>query len=138
SDSIIAIEKDSGIRYSYFYSPVDPLTSTNSAFYNSVLRQNYLKSLNLVLQDQNLRLSSSTVFRKFSEAYRVYDTSVKVIVDGEREIYKTVVVNTLTNKELVERDSAFWDYNENGELYRLIGYKDYIGGENFAKIITDP
>jgi maltose/maltodextrin transport system permease protein len=138
SDSIIAIEKDGGIRYAYFYSPVDPLTSTNSAFYNSVLRQNYLKSLNLALGDQNFRLSSSTIFRKFSEAYRVYDTSVKVIVDGEREIYKTVVVNTLTNKELVERDSAFWDYNENGELYRLIGYKDYIGGENFAKIIRDP
>jgi len=138
SDSIIAIENNEGIRYAYFYSPVDPLTSTNSAFYNSILRQNYLKSLNLVLQDQNFRLSSSTIFKKFSEAYRVYDTSVKVIVDGEREIYKTVVVNTLTNKELVERDFAFWDYDENGELYRLIGYKDYIGGENFAKIITDP
>ncbi|RAO98792.1 maltose ABC transporter permease [Petrotoga sp. 9PW.55.5.1] len=138
SSSIIAIEKNGEERYQYFYSPIDPLTSTNSAYYNSVLRQNYLKSLNLKLDDQNFRLSSSTIFRKFSESYRVYDTAVKVIVDGEREIYKTVVVNTLTNKELIERDSAFWDYNENGQLTRLIGYKDYVGGENFAKIINDP
>ncbi|CEP78585.1 ABC transporter permease subunit [Defluviitoga tunisiensis] len=136
-DSIIAIEKGD-IRYTYFYSPLDSTTSSNSSFYNSVLRQNYLKSLVLKYENKNFKLSSSYVFRKFSEAYRVYETMVKVIIDGEREIYKTVVVNTLTNKELIEKDAAFWDYNENGNLYRLIGYKDYVGLNNFSKIIKDP
>ena len=137
-DHIIAIEKNGDVRYTYFYSPADSTTFTNSAFYNSVLRQNYIKSLNLKLGDQNFRLSSASVFRKFGEAYRVYDTAVKVIIEGEREIYKTVVVNTLTNTELIERDSAFWDYNESGSLVRLMGYKSYVGGANFSKIITDP
>jgi hypothetical protein len=53
SDSIIAVEKGD-IRYNYFYSPSDSTTSSNSSFYNSVLRQNYLKSLVLKYENDKI------------------------------------------------------------------------------------
>lgn len=135
---IRAIETERGERYSYFFSPFDTDLASNSPFYNSILRQKYLNRLVLNYEDMNLRLSANFIFRKFSESYRIYETAVRSIIEGDRAVYKTVLVNTLTNRQVIEKDSAFWDFNEAGKLERLAGYQDYVGFENFLKIITDP
>lgn len=135
---IVSIEDQNGKRYSYFYGIGDPTVASNSAYYNSVLREKYIKALEINYQAKKFRLSSRNIYRNFSETYRVYDISVKSESKGERKIYKTVVVNKLTNREVVENDSAFYDIDTNGNLKRLVGYIDNVGFSQFDKIINDP
>jgi maltose/maltodextrin transport system permease protein len=135
---VLNIESEDGKIYTYFYSPFDRDLAANSAFYNSVLRQNYINSLLLHYEQKNFRLSSGTVYRKFGESYNIYDAKVVSKVEGDRTTYKTILVNKLTNTPLVEKESAFWDYNSRGNLERLAGYTDFVGWKNFLKVFQDP
>jgi len=137
NNKVVSIESNDK-RYTYFYSPYDSSVSANSAYYNSVIRQNYLKSLIVKYNTKSYSLSNQYIYKKFGESYKIYETRVKSTIKGDRTYYKTVVYNTRTNKELVEEDGAFYDRNQDGEMVNLIGYKTGVGGNNFMKIIRDP
>ncbi|BBE30495.1 maltose ABC transporter permease [Tepiditoga spiralis] len=134
---IIAIDNGK-IKYTYFYGFDDPSVSSNSAYYNSVIRQKYLKVINLKNGKKSFRLSSDYVYRKFSESYRVYEAISKTNIIEGRKVTKTQILNTLTNTILEDKDGAFWDYDKNGVSTRLIGYVEGVGAYNFKKILTDP
>ncbi|PWJ91207.1 carbohydrate ABC transporter membrane protein 1 (CUT1 family) [Oceanotoga teriensis] len=137
-DSFIpAIEKNNNVRYTYFYSPYDDSVSSNSAYYNSVLRQNYMKALVISLNSKDFMLSNKFIYKKFGEAYKIYETRVKTIIRGDRKEYSTYIYNKLAEREVMEKDGFFLDYNENGQLQRLIGYQQNIGTKNYTKIIND-
>ncbi|AEX86009.1 maltose ABC transporter permease [Marinitoga sp. 1135] len=139
AEEIIGFETDSGKKYVYFYSPIDRETFKNAAFYNSVLRQKYIGALELKTPEgKSYRLSSRYIYKKFNESYRIYELRVKPIYKNNKKTYKTIIFNTRTNRELVEKDGAFWDYNENGKLERLIGYSHFVGAYQFKRIKDDP
>ncbi|HQP58979.1 MAG TPA: ABC transporter permease subunit, partial [Petrotogaceae bacterium] len=137
-DNISAIEDSQKIRYSYFYSINDPSVAGNSAFYTSVLRQKYIGNLEISYDALKFRLSDRNIYRKFSETYKKYDILVTTENIGQRNIYKTIVVNKLASRNLTEKDGAFWDYDESGNLVRLEGYVQDIGTGQFEKIFKDP
>ncbi|WGS65460.1 ABC transporter permease subunit [Marinitoga aeolica] len=138
-NNVLGFETKNGKKYVYFYSPTDPDTFKNAAFYNSVLRQKYLGVLELKNYDgKKYRLSSRYIYKKFSEAYRIYELRVKPVFINNKKTYKTIIFNTKTNKELIDRDNAFWDYNDKGELIRLIGYSSFVGTYQFDRIRKDP
>lgn len=137
-DNISAIEDSQGMRYSYFYSINDPSVAGNSAFYASVLRQKYIGNLEISYDALKFRLSDRNIYRKFSETYKKYDILVTTENIGQRNIYKTIVVNKLASRNLTEKDGAFWDYDESGNLVRLEGYVQDIGTGQFEKIFKDP
>jgi len=137
NNKVVSIEGNNS-TYTYFYSPYDSSVSANSAFYNSVLRQRYLKSLIVNFGSKSYSLSNQYIYKKFGESYKIYETRVKSNIRGDRTFYETVVYNTRTNKVLIEDNGTFYDINQDGDRQSLIGYKTGVGGNNFMKIITDP
>ncbi|MBM7560441.1 ABC transporter permease subunit [Marinitoga litoralis] len=138
-ENILGFEDNKGEKYVYFYSPTDSGTFKNSAYYNSVLRQKYIGVLELKNFDGKIyRLSSRYIYKKFSESYRIYELRVKPVFENNKKKYKTIIYNTRTNNELIEKDSAFWDYNDKGELNRLIGFSSFVGAYQFNRIKDDP
>ncbi|MGM0640463.1 MAG: ABC transporter permease subunit [Thermotogota bacterium] len=137
NNKVVSIEGND-TRYTYFYDPYDSSVSANSAFYNSIIRQKYLKSLIVKSNIKSFSLSNQYIYKKFGESYKIYETRVKSRISGDRTFYETVVYNTRSNQELVEDGGTFYDLDQDGELKRLIGYKTGVGANNFMKIITDP
>lgn len=69
---------------------------------------------------------------------RLYRLAYKEIYDGVKMKIKTTVVNNLTGREVVEREGAFYDVDENGNETFLVGFIDFVGWKNFLRIVKDP
>ena len=118
-----------GKTYSKFYDPDDPRTYINDRGFRKIA-QEYLFRAEFESPDGKiaLRMANDGKWR-FFKIERIYRLSTV----EEYGKMKTVLVNNLTGKILEEKDGAFYD---DGRF--VIGYIDYVGLENFRRIVKDP
>lgn len=138
-DRIIAIVEDDK-TYRYFYSPDDPDTAINEVFFKSKIGFPILSKVEIVDFQGNrlsMRFSEEGTLRLKSIRH-LYRLSLSEVVEKGKNVVKTVLVNDITNKPLLEENGTFYDFGENGERKPVMGYISYIGTKNFSQIFTDP
>ncbi|ACB09951.1 MAG TPA: DUF4896 domain-containing protein [Thermotoga sp.] len=126
--------------YKSFYSPDDEILRLNAPYFKSRIAQGYLVNAEYVLPDGKklaLRIAPDGEWR-FMYVERLYRLAYKEIYDGVKMKIKTTVVNNLTGREVVEREGAFYDVDENGNETFLVGFIDFVGWKNFLRIVKDP
>ncbi|PLV60449.1 DUF4896 domain-containing protein [Thermotoga sp. KOL6] len=128
-----------GKTYKLLYSPDDASLKRYEPFFKVNIAQKYLNRAELWYGDQTLmmRISESGKWY-FYPVKRLYSLSLEESFENGKVTTKLVVKNNLTGRNLVEREGAFYDYDENGRETFVVGYMDYIGLKNFARIFTDP
>ncbi|MCD6463744.1 MAG: ABC transporter permease subunit [Thermotogae bacterium] len=126
--------------YRRFYNPDDPFTVRNEMFFKSRIGQKYLANAEYITPDGvrlALKISSDGKWR-FFPVKRLYVLSYREVeIDGER-VFKSVVINTKTNRPLLEEEGAFYELTSEGKKKFVAGYIDYVGVRNFMRIFTDP
>ncbi|MBO8161432.1 MAG: DUF4896 domain-containing protein [Thermosipho sp. (in: Bacteria)] len=136
---IIAIIED-GKTYNYFYSPEDPDTALNEVFFKSKIGFPILSKVEIIDLEGNrlsMRFSDDGTLRLKSIRH-LYRLSLAEVIEKGKNVIKTVLVNDITNKPLLEENGTFYDFDESGEKVPIMGYISYVGSTNFVKIFTDP
>jgi maltose/maltodextrin transport system permease protein len=130
----------SGKTYRKFYDPDDPTTSQNAGRFGAEIVQKYLYRSEFITpsgEKITIRIAQDGKWR-FFKFKRVYRLSFAEEMENGRIVRKIVVLNTLTNRPLLEENGAFYDIDENGEKRFLAGYMNFIGWKNFLRIVSDP
>ena len=117
--------------YKPLYMLDNPELEKNSYFF-SLLMQKYL------IQSEFLKPEDETTY------------GFKIDKDGRWKVFpidrlyrltyignKLSILNTKTNKPLIEEKGSFYDIDEQGNKNFIIGYTDFVGFENFTRILTD-
>lgn len=126
--------------YKSFYSPDDEILRLNAPYFKSRIAQNHLVNAEYVLPDGKklaLRIAPDGEWR-FMHVERLYRLAYKEVYDGGKMKIKTTVVNNLTGREVIEKEGAFYDVDENGNETFLVGFIDFVGWKNFLRIVKDP
>ncbi|PLV56227.1 DUF4896 domain-containing protein [Thermotoga sp. SG1] len=126
--------------YKSFYSPDDEILRLNAPYFKSRIAQSYLVNAEYVLPDGKklaLRIAPDGEWR-FMHVERLYRLAYKEVYDGGKMKIKTTVVNSLTGREVIEKEGAFYDVDENGNETFLVGFIDFVGWKNFLRIVKDP
>ncbi|TYB81879.1 MAG: ABC transporter permease subunit [Kosmotoga sp.] len=135
----LSINNERGENFVYFYSPNDPSTRANAAFFLGEIRSDWLKNAEFINpQDYQVRLNPKTLYRNFATVERQYGMKTVTSLDAGYARQEQVLYNRQTGKNLVEKNGYFYDVRENGEEVRLDGYISGVGFDNFMKMISDP
>lgn len=128
-----------GKIYKPLYSPEEVSLKRYEPFFKVNVVQKYLNRAEFWLEDQSymFRIGENGEWN-FYPVKRLYSLSFEESLENGRITTKLVVKNNLTGRHLVEREGAFYDYDENGREFFVIGYMEYIGFKNFSRIFTDP
>ncbi len=123
-----------GVMYKKFYDPDDEVTLRNEPEFKSVICQEYLFRAEFETPEGRiaLRMAGDGKWR-FFRIERLYRLS-EIEEYGRK---KTVLVNNITGRPLIEEDGAFYDVVD-GERRFVVGYIDYVGLRNFTRILKDP
>ncbi|MFO7882441.1 MAG: ABC transporter permease subunit [Kosmotogaceae bacterium] len=138
-DSYLSINNELGENYVYFYSPNDPSTRANAAYFLGEIRSNWLKNAEFINpQDYQVRLNPKKLYRNFATVERQYGMKTVTSLDAGYARQKQILYNRRTGRNLIEKDGYFYDVKENGEETRLDGYISGVGFDNFMKMLSDP
>lgn len=136
----IEIVRDGNDLFKYFYSPDDSSTAINEDFFKYSILFPTLSKVEFVDTLSNrysIRQDEEGKFT-FSQIRHMYKLGLAETVENGKSVVKTVIINTMTNKPLIEENGTIYDTNENGERYAVAGYISNYGVKNFTKIFTDP
>ncbi len=135
----LSISNELGENYVYFYSPNDPSTRANAAFFLGEIRSNWLKNAEFINpRDYQVRLNPQKLYRNFATVERQYGMKTVTSLDAGYPRQEQVIYNRQTGRNLIEEDGYFYDVKENGEETRLDGYISGVGFDNFMKMLADP
>ena len=135
---IIAISVN-GKSYGYFYSPADPKSLPNLRFFNTHYASVLGNTEFINPQIGTLFFTTLYGFSKIVTAQHEYSLEIRNVIENGKSVAKPVLVNTLTNHQVSEHDSAFWDVDPKSEREtEIIGYYKFIGLGNFKELLTDP
>ncbi|SHH55213.1 ABC transporter permease subunit [Thermosipho atlanticus] len=131
---------ENGKTYNYFYSPDDKDTAINETFFKSHIGFPLLSKVEIVDKEGNrlsMRFSEDGTLR-LKTIRHLYRLALAEVIENGRNVVKTVLVNDMTNKPLLEENGTFYDFDKNGEKVPIMGYISYVGPENFIQIFTNP
>jgi len=126
--------------YKSFYSPDNDLLAINAPYFKTRIAQNYFSHAEYITPDGSkyaLKIASDGKWR-FMKIQRLYRLSYKEIYENGKLQMQLSLINNYTNKEVLEKDGAFYDIDENGQETFLMGFIDFVGWKNFVRIIKDP
>ncbi|MEN3012529.1 MAG: ABC transporter permease subunit [Dictyoglomus thermophilum] len=125
--------------YKLLYSSED-LSLERNTYYFILLIQKYLSNAEYIDQETGriVGVKVDTDGRwKFFFINRLYRLSFEEVKAGDKTYKKSVIINTKTQKPLIEEKGSFYDLDENGNRVFLIGYTAFVGLENFERIFKD-
>ena len=129
-----------GKTYRKFYDPDDVKTLSNSGRFGAEIVQKYLYRAEFITPDGKkiaIRMAMDGRWR-FYEFRRMYRLSFMETFENGKIVKKTVVVNSIIGRALLEEDGAFYDIGEDGKKRFVMGYIDFVGWRNFERIFKDP
>ena len=136
---IITLISDAGEAYQYFYAPKDPDMSANTPHFISEVRGRWLRNAEFTDELGNtLRLSPQTLYRTFATIERQYGLRTITDFSGQRPEQVTVVYNRETDNNLIERDGTFYDIDNFGREFGVMGYVSNVGFRQFRRLLEDP
>ncbi|HAA84889.1 MAG TPA: maltose ABC transporter permease [Kosmotogaceae bacterium] len=136
---VITLVADTGEAYQYFYAPKDPDMSANAPHFISEIRGKWLRNAEFIDEAGNmLRLSPQTLYRTFATIERQYGLRTITDFSGQRPEQITVVYNRETDNNLTERDGAFFDIDDFGREFSVMGYISNVGFRQFRRLLEDP
>lgn len=126
--------------YRAFYYSEDEFLRLNAPHFKSRIGQVHLSRADYIdpLGRKFALRVDETGDWKFVRVERLYRLVYREAMEDGKVRRKMVLVNNLTGKDVVEKDGAFYDVDENGELRFLIGFIDFVGWRNFLRIVRDP
>lgn len=136
----IEIIKDGKKLYKYFYSPDNLSTYINEDFFKYSILFPTLSKVEFtdsLLNRYSIRQDMEGRFT-FSQIKHMYKLGLAETVEKGKSVVKTVIINTSTNKPLIEENGTIYDVSESGEKFAVAGYISGYGFKNFTKIFTDP
>lgn len=138
-DKIEQIVSSNGRIYKPLYS-VDDQELGKNLYYFILLIQKYLANSEYIEPDSGkiLGLKVDDDGRwKFFFVNRLYRLSYEEIKEGEKSYKGSIILNTKTQRPLIEEKGSFYDIDENGNKVFLVGYTAFVGFENFERIFKD-
>ncbi len=138
NERIDLIQEGSNI-YKYFYSPNDETTFVNEAFFRFSIYFPIMSKIEYIDTFGN-RLALRQDDRGnwvIKPVRHLYKLGIAEVIEKGKSVVKTVLINTVTNRPLVEQDGTFYDFKENGEKIAVGGYISYVGTFNFRRIFQD-
>ncbi len=135
---VIAISVN-GKSYGYFYSPVDHKTLPNLRFFNTHYASTLGNTEFINPQIGTLFFTTRYGFSKIVTAQHEYSIEIRNVVEDGKSVMKPILIDTLTNRPVLEHDSAFWNVDPKSEKEtKIIGYYKFIGFGNFKELLSDP
>ncbi len=136
---IITLISETGEAYQYFYAPKDPDVRANAPYFFSEIRGIWLRNAEFTDDTGNqIRLSPQTLFTTFATIERQYGLRTITDFSGPRPEQRTVVYNRETDQNLAERDGTFYDIDEFGREFSVMGYVANVGFRQFRRLLEDP
>ncbi|MFN6991380.1 MAG: ABC transporter permease subunit, partial [Fervidobacterium sp.] len=126
--------------YKYFYSPDDTTTNINEDFFKYSILFPILSKVEFIDSEANrfsIRQSEDGTLRMY-EIKHMYKLGMAEVIEKGKSVVKTVLINTSTNRPLIEENGNFYDISNTGEKVRVAGYISNYGVKNFTRIFTDP
>ncbi|WP_448374774.1 ABC transporter permease subunit [Fervidobacterium sp.] len=136
----IELIKDSGKIYKYFYNPDDPNTNINEDYFKYSILFPIMSKIEFVDNNGN-RFSVRQNEEGKLAVYQIrhmYKLGLAETIENGKSIVETVLINTMTNRPLLEENGTIYDFNEKGEKIAVGGYISNYGLKNFTRIFTDP
>lgn len=136
----IELIKDSGNIYKYFYSPDDTSTQINEDYFKySILFPTMSKIEFVDKSSERYAVRQNEEGKLYMYKIRhMYKLGLAETIEKGKSIVKTVLINTITNRPLIEENGTIYDINEKGEKVAVGGYISGYGLKNFTRIFTDP
>ncbi|MGC8814042.1 DUF4896 domain-containing protein [Dictyoglomus sp.] len=111
-----------------------------NTYYFVLLVQKYLSNTEYLDQERGriigIKVDTDGKW-KFFFINRLYRLSFEDVREGDKFYRKSVIINTKTQKPLIEEKGSFYDLDESGNRIFLIGYTTFVGLENFGRIFKD-
>jgi len=136
----IELIRDSGKIYRYFYNPEDSSTSINEDYFKYSILFPIMSKIEFVDGNGNrfaVRQNEDGKLLMYNIRH-LYKLGLAETIEKGKSIVKTVLINTITNRPLIEENGTIYDINEKGEKVAVGGYISYYGLKNFTRIFTDP
>jgi maltose/maltodextrin transport system permease protein len=111
-----------------------------NTYYFVLLVQKYLSNTEYLDQERGriigIKVDTDGKW-KFFFINRLYRLSFEDLREGDKFYRRSVIINTKTQKPLIEEKGFFYDLDESGNKIFLIGYTTFVGLENFGRIFKD-
>jgi maltose/maltodextrin transport system permease protein len=124
------------------YEPLYSLNDNNlekNSYYFTLLIQKFLSTAEYITPEGKIigvKIDEDGRW-KFFTIERLYRLTYENGIENGKNVTKMVIINTKTNKPLIEEEGSFYDVDENGNRIFLVGYTAYVGFKNFSRIFTD-
>ncbi len=127
--------------YRLFFTPNDPLLEINAPYFKTKIAQAYLSNSDFIDPSSGrkyaLRILPDGSWG-FVQIERLYRLGYEEVYEDGRMRLRTVLINNVTGRKVLEKEGVFYDVNDKGEEIFLVGFIDHVGWKNFVRIITDP
>lgn len=136
----IELINDGGKIYKYFYSPDDPTTFINEDFFKYSILFPTLSKIEFIDDEANrysIRQNEDGHLLMY-QIKHLYKLGMAEVIENGKSVVKTVLINTFTNRSLIEENGNIYDITSSGEKLRVAGYISSYGVKNFTRIFSDP